>query len=64
MKAFSWHPDDRVLPRAQVEKPHNLGARVFPYAVASRMDTAGMLVMGVDGLIVDDPNRTTTESLF
>jgi glycerophosphoryl diester phosphodiesterase len=46
----------------QVDSLHDLGARVFPYAVDGRIDTRGMLAMGVDGLIVDDP-RQMTDSL-
>jgi glycerophosphoryl diester phosphodiesterase len=57
IKAFSWHPDYRVLSRGQVEAFHKLGARVFPYCVEHRIDTRGMLAMGVDGLIVDDPRQ-------
>jgi glycerophosphoryl diester phosphodiesterase len=44
-----------VLTRLQVDSLHDLGARVFPYAVDGQIDTRGMLAMGVDGLIVDDP---------
>ncbi|BBO83567.1 glycerophosphodiester phosphodiesterase [Desulfosarcina ovata subsp. sediminis] len=57
LQAFSWHPDYRVLTRPQVEEFHRLGARVFPYAVDGAIDTLGMLAMGVDGLIVDDPKQ-------
>ena len=59
IKGFSWHPDHRVLTRSQVESLHDMGARVFPYAVAGEIDTRGMLTMGVDGLIVDDPRQMT-----
>ncbi|MGA6926433.1 MAG: glycerophosphodiester phosphodiesterase family protein [Desulfosarcina sp.] len=59
IKGFSWHPDYRVLTRRQVAALHHVGARVFPYAVDGRIDTRGMLAMGVDGLIVDDPRQMT-----
>ena len=59
IKGISWHPDYRILTRSQVETLHSLGARVFPYAVDGKMDTRGMLAMGVDGLIVDDPRQMT-----
>ncbi|BBO70134.1 glycerophosphodiester phosphodiesterase [Desulfosarcina alkanivorans] len=59
IRGFSWHPDYRVLTRPQVDALHDVGARVFPYAVDGRMDTGGMLAMGVDGLIVDDPRQMT-----
>lgn len=61
VSAFSWHPDYRVLDRAHVEMVHNLGVRVFPYTVEGRIDTAGLLAMGVDGLIVDQPQQMTTQ---
>jgi glycerophosphoryl diester phosphodiesterase len=61
VKAFSWHPDYRVLTPMQVETLHGLGVRVFPYTVAGRIDTRGMLAMGVDGLIVDDPRQMTSD---
>jgi glycerophosphoryl diester phosphodiesterase len=59
INAFSWHPDYRVLTRDQVEAFHGLGARVFPFSVNGRIDTRGMLAMGVDGLIVDDAGQMT-----
>lgn len=57
IEAFSWHPDYRVLTRKQVDRLHDLGARVFPYAVNGKIDTHAMLKMGVDGLILDDPRQ-------
>lgn len=61
LTAFSWHPDYRALTRAQVQRVHGAGALVFPYAVDGRIDTRGMLAMGVDGMIVDDPKQMKTE---
>ena len=61
VKAYSWHPDYRVLTQAQVDTLHQIGARVFPYAVDGRIDTRGMLAMGVDGMIVDDPKQMAAE---
>ena len=55
LQAFSWHPDYRVLTRPQVKALHDRGARIFPYAVDGSIDVSGMLSMGVDGLILDDP---------
>jgi len=57
IKGFSWHPDFRVLTEQQVNTLHDMGARVFPYAVDGEIDTRGMLAMGVDGLIIDDPRQ-------
>ena len=57
IKGFSWHPDYRILNHTQVNALHKLGVRVFPYAVDGEIDTRSMLAMGVDGLIVDDPQQ-------
>jgi glycerophosphoryl diester phosphodiesterase len=56
VKGFSWHPDYRILTRVQVDTLHELGARVFPYGVNGKIDIEGMLAMGVDGLILDNPH--------
>ena len=61
VRAFSWHPDYRVLTRAQVERVHGAGARVFPYTVNGQIDTGGLLAMGVDGMIVDDSRQMKTQ---
>ena len=60
VKAFSWHPDYRVLTREQVETLHGVGVRVFPYAVNGQIDTHGMSAMRVDGMIVDSPQQMKT----
>lgn len=60
VKAFSWHPDYRVLTRAQAQRVHGAGVRIFPYAIDGQIDTRGMLAMGVDGMIVDDPRQMKT----
>lgn len=57
IKGISWHPDYRVLTQSQVDTLHDLGAWVFPYAVKGKIDTRGMMAMGVDGLIVDDSRQ-------
>ena len=53
--AFSWNPDYRVLTAEQVAAVHKMGVRIFPYTVAGCIDTRGMLAMGVDGTIQDEP---------
>jgi len=55
VQGFSWHPDYRVLTPDQVKLLHDLGGRVFPYAVNGKIDARGMLAMGADGVILDDP---------
>lgn len=60
--AFSWHPDHRVVTRPQVTALHALGAKVFPYAVNGRIETAKLLAMDVDGLFVDAPAQMTAET--
>ena len=61
VQGFSWHPDYRILTPSQVKTLHNMGARVFPYAVDGKIDVAGMLSMGVDGLILDDPRQVPAD---
>ena len=61
VQGFSWHPDYRVLTPSQVKTLHNMGARVFPYAVDGKIDIPGMLSMGVDGLILDDPRQVSAD---
>jgi len=61
VRGFSWHPDYRVLTPSQVKALHNMGARVFPYAVDGKIDIPGMLSMGVDGLILDDPRQVPAD---
>ncbi|WP_319522818.1 glycerophosphodiester phosphodiesterase family protein [uncultured Desulfosarcina sp.] len=61
VRGFSWHPDYRVLTPSQVKTLHNMGAKVFPYAVDGKIDAAGMLAMGVDGLILDDPREVPAD---
>lgn len=61
VQGFSWHPDYRVLTPSQVKTLHNMGARVFPYAVDGEIDVPGMLSMGVDGLILDDPRQAPAD---
>ncbi len=62
LKAFSWHPDYRVLTRRQVDTLHSAGVNVFPYTVGGCIDTQAMLAMGVDGMFVDDPRQMTLEN--
>lgn len=61
VRGFSWHPDYRVLTPSQVKTLHNMGARVLPYAVDGKIDIPGMLSMGVDGLILDDPRQVPAD---
>jgi len=61
VQGFSWHPDYRVLTPSQVKTLHKMGAKVFPYAVDGKIDVPGMLSMGVDGLILDDPRHVPAD---
>ncbi len=63
IQGFSWHPDYRVVTRPQVEILHQMGAKVFPYAVNGRIDTHRLREMGVDGLMVDDPDQMAVSSI-
>ena len=63
IKGFSWHPDYRMVNRSHVQALHRLGARVFPYTVDGQIDIRGLLDMGVDGLILDDPLQMPPDTL-
>lgn len=63
IQGFSWHPDYRVVTRPHIEVLHQMGAKVFPYAVNGSIDTRRMREMGVDGLMVDDPDQMTVSSI-
>jgi glycerophosphoryl diester phosphodiesterase len=55
LKAFSWHPDHRILTESQVEKMHAAGLKVFPYTIDTMADYLKMTAMNVDGVITNDP---------
>ena len=55
LRAFSWHPDHRVVTPDQVDRMHNAGIKVFPYTVNTCPDYEKMIDMNVDGVITDDP---------
>jgi glycerophosphoryl diester phosphodiesterase len=55
LKAFSWHPDHRILTHQQVQLMHDAGIRVFPYNVGTPGEYRQMLAMNVDGVITSDP---------
>jgi glycerophosphoryl diester phosphodiesterase len=55
LKAFSWHPDHKIVSRHQVDMMHAAGLKVFPYNVDTFEDYSGMIDMKVDGVITDDP---------
>jgi len=55
LKAYSWHPRERILTREQVDSIHDAGMRVFPWTANTRGTVARLMEMGVDGVITDDP---------
>jgi glycerophosphoryl diester phosphodiesterase len=55
IKAFSWHPEHRVLTPPQVKMMHAAGIKVFPYNMETSEEIERMLVMNVDGVIINDP---------
>lgn len=55
LKAFSWHPDHRVVTAPQVDMMHAAGIKVLPWTVESRQAYLKMMDMGVDGVITNDP---------
>jgi glycerophosphoryl diester phosphodiesterase len=55
INAFSWHPEHLILTKEQVKMIHAAGIRVFPFNMETRADFDRMLLMGVDGAIINDP---------
>ena len=55
LKAFSWHPDHRILTHQQVQLMHDAGIRVFPYNVDTLRAYRQMLAINVDGVITNNP---------
>ena len=55
IKAFSWHPDHRIVTGSQVKKMHAVDLKVFPYTVDTLEDYLKMTGMDVDGVITNDP---------
>ncbi len=55
INVFSWHPEHLILTRNQVEMMHAAGIRVFPFNMENKADFNRMLLMGVDGVIMNDP---------
>ena len=53
--AFSWHPRSLLLKKEHVREMHEVGILVLPWNVDTPEDIQRMLMMDVDGLIVDDP---------
>ncbi|TNE72963.1 glycerophosphodiester phosphodiesterase [bacterium] len=57
---YSWNPyftnvNDSVLAHA-----HQLGMTVIPWTVNEKKDMENLLIMGVDGIITDYPNRLSS----
>ena len=57
INAFSWHPEHLILTRDQVEMMHAAGIRVFPFNMESKAEFKHALSMGVDGVIINDPEE-------
>ncbi len=55
LNTFSWHPDQTVVTRSQIQKMHAAGIKVFPYNVDTLEDFTKMAAMDADGVITDDP---------
>jgi glycerophosphoryl diester phosphodiesterase len=52
-----WSPNWRSLTKAHVEEARRLGLKVVPWTVNRPEDMKSLIVMGVDGLITDYPDR-------
>lgn len=55
IRAFSWHPDHRILTADTVDQMHRHGIRVFPWTTLTRGELEKVRDMGVDGVMVNDP---------
>jgi glycerophosphoryl diester phosphodiesterase len=55
IRAFSWHPDHRILNAEQVDRMHGHGIRVYPWTVRTEDELQKVRTMGVDGVFVNDP---------
>ena len=53
----TWSPRFVELNASLVEEAHRLGLKVVPWTVNDSADMARMIVMNVDGLITDYPDR-------
>jgi glycerophosphoryl diester phosphodiesterase len=52
-----WSPLDRNAKPADVAAAKSLGLRTIPWTVNERADMERLIVLGVDGLITDYPDR-------
>ncbi len=55
LRAFSWHPDEQLLTKEQVDRVHEAGIRVFPFTINTREALVRMMELNVDGVFTDDP---------
>lgn len=52
-----WAPDHETLNAYEVEQAHELGLTIIPWTVNEPEDIMNMIVLGVDGIISDFPDR-------
>jgi glycerophosphoryl diester phosphodiesterase len=52
-----WSPDFRNLTGQLLAQSRSLGLRVIPWTVNQPAEMAGLIALGVDGIITDYPNR-------
>lgn len=55
LNTFSWHPDQVIVTRNQIQKMHAAGIKVFPYDVETLENYMKVSGMGADGVITDNP---------
>jgi glycerophosphoryl diester phosphodiesterase len=55
LSVFSWHPHYKSLEQRHIEEAHAQGILIFPYTVNLVEDMRKLVIMGVDGIITDDP---------
>lgn len=60
-EAYSYHPCIDYVSKAEVERLHNAGYKVFPWAVDSDSDMEKMIEADVDAVMTNDTGRFIRE---
>jgi len=59
--ATYWGLDGfKFVNQKYIRKAHSQGLKVIPWTVNSESDWRKLIFMGVDGIIIDDPEELTT----
>ncbi len=60
-EVYSYHPCIDYVSKAEVDKLHNAGYKVFPWAVDSDADMEKMIKAGADGVMTNDTGKFTSK---